>query len=69
MAFKAQTRIWGYDLKKNSREDELTQVLVDSSVKDESPTAQDASPLQAQREWLDDVERVSVGRAEPVDHR
>ena len=30
MAFKAQTRIWGYDLKKNSKEDELTQVLVDS---------------------------------------
>src|SRR6266581_8357912 len=28
-AFKAQTRIWGYDLKKSGREDELTQVLVD----------------------------------------
>src|ERR1700693_4018711 len=56
MAFKAQTRIWGYDLKKNGREDELTQVLVDSSVKDESPTAQDASPLQAQREWQQQAE-------------
>src|SRR3981189_3998616 len=47
LAFKAQTRIWGYDLKKNNKEDELTQVLVDSSVKDESPTAQDASPNRA----------------------
>jgi hypothetical protein len=56
MAFKAQTRIWGYDLKKNGKEDELTQVLVDSSVKDESPTAQDASPLQAQREWQQQAE-------------
>ena len=56
MAFKAQTRIWGYDLKKNDKEDELTQVLVDSSVKDESPTAQDASPLQAQREWQQQAE-------------
>jgi hypothetical protein len=56
MAFKAQTRIWGYDLKKNNKEDELTQVLVDSSVKDESPTAQDASPLQAQREWQQQAE-------------
>jgi hypothetical protein len=56
MAFKAQTRIWGYDLKKSGREDELTQVLVDSSVKDESPTAQDASPLQAQREWQQQAE-------------
>ncbi len=56
MAFKAQTRIWGYDLKKSGREDELTQVLVDSTVKDESPTAQDASPLQAQREWQQQAE-------------
>ena len=56
LAFKAQTRIWGYDLKKNNKEDELTQVLVDSSVKDESPTAQDASPLQAQREWQQQAE-------------
>src|ERR1700681_2160878 len=56
MSFKAQTRIWGYDLKKNGKEDELTQVLVDSSVKDESPTAQDASPLQAQREWQQQAE-------------
>jgi hypothetical protein len=55
-AFKAQTRIWGYDLKKNNKEDELTQVLVDSSVKDESPTSQDASPLQAQREWQQQAE-------------
>src|SRR5882757_8016101 len=56
MAFKAQTRIWGYDLKKNGKEDELTQVVVDSSVKDESPTSQDASPLQAQREWQQQAE-------------
>src|SRR6202162_2692343 len=62
MAFKAQTRIWGYDLKKNGREDELTQVLVDSSVKDESPTAQDASPLQAQREWEHQAEDNVVDR-------
>jgi hypothetical protein len=50
IAFKAQTRIWGYDLKREAKDDELTQIRVDS-VKDESPTAQDASPLQAQREW------------------
>ena len=55
-AFKAQTRVWGYDLKKNNKEDELTQVLLDSSVKDESPTAQDASPLQAQRAWQQQAE-------------
>src|SRR6266436_5499043 len=51
MAFKAQTRLWGYDLQKGAQDRELTQVLVDSTVKDESPAAQDASPLQAQWQW------------------
>jgi hypothetical protein len=55
IAFKAQTRIWGYDLKKDGKDDELTQIRVDS-VKDESPTAQDASPLQAEREWQQQAE-------------
>jgi len=26
MAFKAQSRIWGYNLAKNNREDEMTQL-------------------------------------------
>src|SRR5437867_2089234 len=61
MAFKAQTRIWGYDLKKNDKEDELTQIRVDS-VKDESAAAADASPLQAEREWLQQAEDNVVER-------
>src|SRR2546427_5209137 len=51
MAFKAQTRLWGYDLQKGGQDSELTQVVVDSTVKDASPGAQDASPLQAQWQW------------------
>ena len=51
ITFKAQTRLWGYDLQKGAQNSELTQVLVDSSVKDESPAAQDAAPLQAQWQW------------------
>jgi len=54
-AFKAQTRIWGYDLKKGDKDDELTQIRVDS-VKDETATTQDASPLQAEREWQQQAE-------------
>jgi peptidase M48-like protein len=50
-AFKAQTRLWGYDLQRSAQGTELTKVLVDSSVKDESATEQDASPLQAQWQW------------------
>ena len=55
IAFKAQTRIWGYDLKKGDKDDELTQIHVDS-VKDETPTQQDASPLQAERQWQQQAE-------------
>src|SRR6202049_1436709 len=49
-SFKAQTRIWAYDVKKSSKDGELTQIRVDS-VTDRSATAQDASPLQAERLW------------------
>ena len=35
LAFKAQTRIWGYDLKKGGKDDELTNIRVDS-VQDSS---------------------------------
>ena len=62
MAFKAQSRIWGYDLKKNGKEDELTSITVDSTVKDESAAAADASPLQAQREWQQQAEDNVVER-------
>ncbi len=61
LAFKAQSRIWGYDLIKNTREDELTQLKVDA-VKDESAVAQDASPLEAQRQWQQQAEDNVVER-------
>ena len=55
LAFKAQSRIWGYDVMKNSREDELTDLTVED-VKDASPNAQDLSPLEAQRAWQQQAE-------------
>ncbi len=61
LAFKAQTRIWGYDLKKGGKDDELTQIKVDS-VTDESAAAQDASPLQAERVWQQQAEDNVVER-------
>ena len=51
IAFKAQTRLWGYELQKSAGEGEFTEVQVDSTIKDQSPAAQDPSPLQAQWEW------------------
>jgi Peptidase family M48 len=49
--FKAQTRLWGYNLGHTSQEQELSKVLVESAVTDESATNNDLSPLQAQRSW------------------
>ena len=50
LSFRAQSRIWGYNLKKNQREDELTDVKVEA-VKDTSAMEQDATPLEAERKW------------------
>jgi hypothetical protein len=63
IAFKAQTRLWGYNLKTNSSGDELTQIRVDS-VKDETPSAQDATPLAAEREWQQQAEDNVIERLE-----
>lgn len=48
---KGVTTVWGYGLKKQHKQDELTDVLVDSTVKDRSESAQDYSPVQRQRLW------------------
>ncbi len=63
VAFKAQTRIWGYDLKKSNQEDELTQVLVDSA-QDKSAAAQDASPVESTRAFEQEAEDNVVDRLE-----
>ena len=55
LAFKAQSRIWGYAVMKNSRDDELTDLTVED-VKDVSANAQDLSPLEAQRAWQQQAE-------------
>jgi hypothetical protein len=63
IAFKAQTRMWGYNLKAGTANDELTNIRVDS-VKDDTPTAQDATPLAAEREWQQQAEDNVVERLE-----
>lgn len=63
IAFKAQTRMWGYNLKTGTANDELTQIRVDS-VTDETPSAQDASPLAAEREWQQQAEDNVLERLE-----
>jgi hypothetical protein len=63
IAFKAQTRMWGYNLKATTANDELTNIRVDS-VKDNTPTEQDATPLAAEREWQQQAEDNVIERLE-----
>jgi len=51
-SYKSSTHLWGYNLKKGSREEELNRLLVESPspIKDEA-VQHDRSPLEAQREW------------------
>src|SRR6266699_5179217 len=52
-AFRAQTRLWGYNLGNVREEQELSKILVEgpNPVNDQSETASDYSPLQAERSW------------------
>lgn len=62
--FKAQTRLWGYDLHGLGKNEEFTQILVESpqSVKDQSETASDASPVVAERMWEKQAEENVIDR-------
>jgi len=51
--FRAQTRLWGYNIGNAHDEEELSKVLVESPtpITDSTETANDYSPIQAQRYW------------------
>jgi hypothetical protein len=67
--FRGQTRLWGYDLKALAKNSEFTQILVDSpesSVKDQSEAAADASPVMAERMWERQAEDNAVERLQKI---
>ena len=66
--FKAQTRLWGYDLKGLTKNEEFTQILIDSpqSVNDQSATAADATPIVAERMWEKQAEENAVDRLQKI---
>jgi hypothetical protein len=49
--FRAQTRLWGYNIGHSAEEQELSKILVETPVQDDTKTANDLSPVQAQRSW------------------
>jgi hypothetical protein len=70
LSFKAQTRLWGYNLGHSAQEQELSKILIESQipVKDQTATSNDFNPVTAQRSWdrqaedniIDQLERLGL---------
>jgi hypothetical protein len=56
--FKAQTRFWGYNLRGAGREEEFTQLTIESptAIDDQAAADTDRSPIEAEREWQHEAE-------------
>jgi len=64
--FKAQTRLWGYNLGAASQEQELSKILVETPMQDDTKTSNDVSPIQAQRSWDRQAEDNVTDRLERI---
>ena len=64
--FKAQTRLWGYNLGGASQEQELSKILVETPMQDDTKTANDLNPIQAQRSWDHQAEDNIADRLERI---
>ena len=66
LSFKAQTRLWGYNIGHSAQEQELSKILIESQtpVKDQTTTANDFTPVMAQRNWDRQAEDNVVDRLE-----
>ncbi len=67
--FKSQTRLWGYNLKNVGRQEEFSEMTIESpTIQDEATQSQDRSPIEAEREWqhaaevnvLDRLQRIGL---------
>ena len=64
--FKAQTRLWGYNIGHAQQEQELSKILVETPVNDDTKTSNDLSPIQAQRTWDHQAEDNVADRLERI---
>jgi hypothetical protein len=66
--YKAQTRLWGYNLSDQRRNSEFTEITVDSpqAVQDQSQKSQDATPVEAQRAWERQAEINALDRLQQI---
>ena len=66
LSFKAQTRLWGYNLGHSAQEQELSKILIESQtpVKDQTTTSNDLNPVMSQRSWDRQAEDNVIDRLE-----
>jgi len=64
--FRAQTRLWGYHIGHAAQEQELSKILVETPVQDDTKTANDLTPIQAQRSWDREAEDNVADRLQRV---
>jgi hypothetical protein len=64
--FKAQVRLWGYNLSPTARQEELGRMLVEAPtpVQDQSEAARDSSPVQSERSFEREAEENVLDRLE-----
>jgi hypothetical protein len=66
LRYKAETRLWGYDLTAHRQQQEWTNILVEAPapVRDSSEVASDMSPVESQRQLTMDAEHNVLDRLE-----
>ena len=66
--FKSQTRLWGYNLKNVGRQEEFSELTIESpnAVQDQVAQSQDRSPIEAEREWQHQAETNVLDRLQRV---
>jgi hypothetical protein len=65
--FKSQTRLWGYNLKNVGRQEEFSELTIESpNAVDQAATSQDRSPIEAEREWQHQAEVNVLDRLQRV---
>jgi hypothetical protein len=64
--FKAQTRLWGYDLKSANHQTEFSQLTIESpnAVQDQNMAPLDRSPVEEERQWQQHAEQNVLDRLE-----
>jgi hypothetical protein len=65
--FKSQTRLWGYNLKNVGRQEEFSELTIESpnAIQDQAAST-DRSPIEAQREWQHQAETNVLDRLQRI---